>query len=71
MRSAEDKVYRVKDLAFAVTKRDIQDISLERLGRELTPGEMSSVCKGVEYGLGEWGEIVQIAIDDLFASGTV
>jgi hypothetical protein len=42
---------------------DVQEIANQKLGRELTPDELDSTRKGIEYGLGEyWGDIVEAAL---------
>lgn len=50
---------------FVITEDDVQEIAREELGVEsLTPEQMHRVKVGLSYGLGDWGEIVRIAIEE-------
>ncbi len=45
---------------------DVQNISMERMGRVLTIEELEQVQKGVEFGLElSWMEIIEDAVDEL------
>jgi hypothetical protein len=52
------------EIVYAINVFTIQRIAKERIGRELDFGEMTSVKKGIEWGLLEWDDVVKTAIDN-------
>ena len=50
---------------FLVTEDDVLEIAREELKVDsLTPEQMHRVKVGLSYGLGDWGEVVRIAIEE-------
>jgi hypothetical protein len=47
---------------FTIVEEDLQDVALERIGRELTPDEMRKAIKNFENGI-EWHEVAAVAVD--------
>ncbi len=51
---------------FVINVQDVQRISLERIGRELTLDEIEEIKKGVEFGLElSWEEVIATSIDEI------
>ena len=50
---------------FAITIDDVQEIARMHAGRALTPEELASTAKGIEWGMSEiWGDIIVAAFPD-------
>jgi hypothetical protein len=47
---------------FSIVEDDLQDVALERIGRELTPEEMQSAIRYFENGI-QWHEVAEVAVD--------
>lgn len=55
----------MKDI-FVIGVKDVQYFAREKIGRELTIGELEQVQKGVEFGLELcWEDVVIAAIEEL------
>lgn len=50
------------DILFVLTKEDALIMASETIGRKLSSMEMQYIKKGLEYGLEDWAEVMNIAI---------
>jgi hypothetical protein len=64
---SQSKDKPMKDI-FVITIEDVQNIALNKFGRELTEDELHQVKSGIESGLESWEEVVSYAIRDVIES---
>jgi hypothetical protein len=53
------------EILFAITVADVQDIAINKLGRELNFEELHQVRKGIEWGFFDWELPIKVTIDEL------